>query len=107
MAEIKRHYFVTIVFRPEAKTGEVVKSLTEALGEEGKIGSDEELTLKKLAYAISGTLEAPIHKLSVSGSTQAATILSSALRLDPQVLRWMVEGTKEVVKEEKKEVKTK
>ncbi len=94
MTETKRHYEVTIVFRPEVKTAEVIKSLTEVLGEEGKIVSDEELTLKKLAYAISGTLEAPIHKLSISGTAQAATTLSASLRLDPQVLRWMVETTR-------------
>jgi len=98
-----RKYLVTIVFKPEAKVAEITKELTDLVGEAGKVEGAEELALKKLAYMVGGSTEASIHQLRVSGPSSVVAEITEALRLNDQVLRFLVKS----VPEPKEEVKSK
>lgn len=95
-----RKYLVTIVFKPEAKKDEVVKVVKDLVSEEGKVESEEELSLKKLAYEIAGTTEADFYQLAISGPASLIKNITDELRVSDQVLRFLIKSAKADAKKE-------
>jgi small subunit ribosomal protein S6 len=102
-----RKYLLTIVLNPNLDKTELMDDLNKTLSEvDGKIVSQEELPVKKLAYEVKKTREGNFEVFHLTGSTELPARVSEILRISDPVLRYMLttdtevkEATKEVVKE--------
>jgi small subunit ribosomal protein S6 len=86
-----RKYLLVLVFKPEAKTTEVldeVKQEVDSAG--GKILGQEELAQKKLAYAVNGFREGSLQVMTFSGPTDITSRLTEKLRVSEEVLRFLI-----------------
>lgn len=86
-----RKYQVTVVFNPESKIDEAtseIKELITSLG--GTVEAEEDMSTKRLAFEIAGNTEGSFYNLRVAGPSELPARLSEALRINDQVIRFLV-----------------
>lgn len=86
-----RKYLLVLVFKPEARTTEVLTFVKEEVENSGgKILSQDEPTQKKLAFSVDGFREGSVMTASFHGPADITARLTEKLRVSEEVLRFLI-----------------
>lgn len=90
---MKRNYELVVIFEPEIKTEEKEKLLTsikKIIEGEGKILTEKDWGRKEFAYLIKKQRMGFFNWLSFSLETEALKSLEKKLKLEDQILRYLI-----------------
>lgn len=91
---------MTVIFKPDADVSAVLKEIKESLGK-GQVTAEEELPLKKLAYAVAGSFEARLYQLQLTAAPEKVGQLTQELKVRDGVVRFLMTSVPDKIPKEK------